>query len=49
MQSVPKPTRFVFKEQHETAEEATARFRAEHAGECDYELIVVGWLPTSYA
>ena len=43
-QALAKPTRFVFKEQHETADAATARFRAQHPDASECELVMIGWL-----
>jgi hypothetical protein len=48
-QALAKRIRFVFKEQHETAEAATARFRAQHPDASECELVAFGWLPADDA
>jgi hypothetical protein len=48
-QAMAKATRCVWMNDGETAEEAIARFRAEHPEADRYEFIVAGWLPAGSA
>jgi hypothetical protein len=48
-QTFAKATRCIWMNDGETAEEAIARFRAEHPDADRYELLVMGWLPTGSA
>jgi hypothetical protein len=42
-QALGKATRMIWMEEHETGEEAIARYLAEHP---EAEFLVAGWLPT---